>query len=234
MDLDSEDERVRNEVLSCLYSRDVKLELPWEALPQKARTQHKITNITSQTNPNLNNFNFSQNTQYPGKGEPYPLNHVYKEKNIPQQQTPVFVNSSNHQITKNDPYTSLTVQQTNAAIANVKPLSGNIDIQTTDTKQLTAANQVTVNGTVCQPESQLTNGVEVAPAAPVNKSWASLFNKPSTNTAVSVAINGCDKQHQNSTAAVVEEEEIDDEFSQMKKALKAKYDDPNFYRMGGE
>lgn len=35
VDLDKEDEKVRNEVLSYLYSRDAKLELPWETVPSK-------------------------------------------------------------------------------------------------------------------------------------------------------------------------------------------------------
>lgn len=194
---------------------------------------------------------------------------MYPQKFTQQQQ--VFVNSNNNQIIQNHPYTRLTVQQTNAATATVKPLpvqqysavsdntpneiqaqptiSGNVandrqtqsavlsntanDTQTIDTKLVAAANQVTVNGTVCQTENKLTNGVGVAPAAP--KSWASLFNKQSANKAVSGAINGCDKQRHSLTAAVVEEEkEVDDEFSRMKKALKAKYDDPIFHRMGGE
>lgn len=264
VDLDSEDERVRNEVLSYLYSGDAKLELPWETFPQKTYTQHEITNTPS-INTNLNDFSFHQNIQYPGKGEPYPLNHAYTQKFTQQQ---VFVNSNSHQIVEKYPYENLTVPQTNATAANVKPVSvqqysavsdntpNEIQAQPVvsvniaydkqsqsavlsstpnDTTLVAAANQGTVNGTVCQTENKLTNGVGVAPAAPVNKSWASLFNKPSTNEAVSVAVNGCDKPRKNLTAVAAEEEkEVDDEFSRMKKALKAKYDDPNFHRMGGE
>lgn len=82
--------------------------------------------------------------------------------------------------------------------------------------------------------TKVTNGVDSAPS---RKSWASLFNKTQSNTennaAPSVITNGCSKPLATVASFAVEDVEVSEEFLAMKEMLKAKYDDPSFYRMGG-
>lgn len=69
-------------------------------------------------------------------------------------------------------------------------------------------------------------------AAPQNKSWASLFNKNKNKEdkkTEEVVVNGCTKTEQLSVTT----EECDHEFAAIKKQLREKYDDPTFFRVGG-
>lgn len=83
---------------------------------------------------------------------------------------------------------------------------------------------------------KVTNGVDSAPSP---KSWASLFNKTQSginnSAAASVITNGCSKSLATvSPFTVNDTEELSEEFLAMKEALRTKYDDPSFYRMGGK
>lgn len=73
------------------------------------------------------------------------------------------------------------------------------------------------------------NGTESCGGNAPNKSWASLFNKGDGGKK-SVVVNGCAKPEETQPAS----EESDDEFAALKKDLKVKYDDPTFFRVGGE
>lgn len=93
-----------------------------------------------------------------------------------------------------------------------------------------------VNGSFTDDNKVESNGIVNTSTSSLNKSWASLFNKPQhtdKNTSLPVVVNGCSKNNL-SPQVNEEKEEVAEEFLQMKKDLAAKYDDPNFYRMGGE
>lgn len=107
--------------------------------------------------------------------------------------------------------------------------NSNLSITTEVNNKPAATNQQSENST------KLINGVD---STPTRKSWASLFNKsesgPQNSTPSKVITNGCSKP----AAALPPFDDNDDvdvseEFLAMKKTLKAKYDDPSFYRMGG-
>lgn len=93
------------------------------------------------------------------------------------------------------------------------------------------ADQSPVVKTQTTPQ-QKQNGTE-SNAAPQNKSWASLFNKDKREKEEktgNIVVNGCGKVEESPVTV----EQCDDEFSAIKKKLKAKYDDPTVFRVGGE
>lgn len=83
------------------------------------------------------------------------------------------------------------------------------------------------------------NGVE-ASVPPPNKSWASLFNKRKVEAQGAaksdVVLNGCSKPvvAVSPMVSAATGSECSEDFSAMKKSLRAKYDDPHFYRIGGK
>lgn len=141
------------------------------------------------------------------------------------------------QVTVAFPVKSPVVQQANANAVNVKAVPAPFPTATVKTAAQSSPTVNAVNAKSQAVEAQTSpqpkqNGTEVS-AAPQNKSWASLFNKSNSEEVkrnVDVVVNGCGKAEESAVVA----EERDDEFAAIKKDLKAKYDDPTFFRVGGE
>lgn len=167
-------------------------------------------------------------------------------KYLPQNQAPTQENY----IPTHDNVQKFSVTKNNAEIPNKLVPNNDGLLQKTPesykTTEVTSSNNAVVATDMIvksPPANQqnggenvkVTNGVDPAPS---RKSWASLFNKAQNsadhNVAESVIMNGCSKPLAAvSPFAADDVEEVSEEFLAMKEALRKKYDDPSFYRMGG-
>lgn len=99
--------------------------------------------------------------------------------------------------------------------------------------EATTINRVEASPAVNASSLTKQNGIEASATPPQNKSWASLFSRSDGKTKKGeevVVANGIDKAEESATIVDVNDEEL----AAIKKKLGAKYDDPSFFRVGGE
>lgn len=162
-------------------------------------------------------------------------------------QKPPQINATVHPVVMPQPYvtvaTPASVNQTIVSVANpvrdncpkaVLPTNTVITANANVAKSshLPLQNTNAISSVPEQPQVEVKqNGADIN-GTPQNKSWASLFNKgkkEENKKVEQVVMNGCAKVEQTPTSI----EEYDDEFAAIKKKLREKYDDPTFFRIGG-